>query len=126
MRALGWITPKEEQAALKTPLLVGKPTAWRKSESPFITEAVIRELEERFGKDKVLQGGIRVQTTIDADFQEMAEESVRESHKMLRRWGLRADQIALAAVDPRTHFVKALVGGSRLRIESIQSRYSIS
>ena len=41
----------------------------------------------------------------------MAEESVKNSHNQLRRWGLRADQIALAAVDPRTHFVKALVGG---------------
>ncbi|BAZ44952.1 penicillin-binding protein [Chondrocystis sp. NIES-4102] len=111
MRALNWITVEEEQAALQAPLLIGKPTAWRKSKSPFITEAVIKELEARFGKDKVLQGGIRVQTTIDMDFQKMAEESVKESHAMLRRWGLRADQIALAAVDPRTHFVKTLVGG---------------
>ena len=111
MRTLGWITPEEEQAALKTPLLVGKPTAWRKSKSPFITEAVTKELEELFGRERVLQGGIRVQTTIDANFQTMAEESVKEGHQMLRSWGLRADQIALAAVDPRTHFVKALVGG---------------
>lgn len=111
MRTLNWITPEQEQAALKAPLLVGKPTAWRSSESPFITEAVTRELEELFGRERVLRGGIRVQTTIDADFQRMAEESVKESHQMLRSWGLRADQIALAAVDPRTHFVKALVGG---------------
>lgn len=111
MRTLNWITPEEEQAALKAPLLVGKPTAWRSSKSPFITEAVIQELEERFGKDRILRGGIRVQTTIDIDFQKMAEESVQENHKMLRGWGLRADQVALAAVDPRTHFVKALVGG---------------
>ncbi|MGF1591584.1 MAG: transglycosylase domain-containing protein [Pleurocapsa sp.] len=111
MRMLNWITPEEEQAALKAPLLVGKPTAWRSSKSPFITEAVIQELEERFGKDRILRGGIRVQTTIDMDFQKMAEESVKENHKMLLSWGLRADQIALAAVDPRTHFVKALVGG---------------
>ena len=111
MRTLKWITPEQEQAAFKASLLVGRPTAWRKSKSPFITEEVIKELEERFGKDKVLQGGIRVQTTIDMDFQKMAEESIKESHSMLERWGLRADQAALVAVDPRTHFVKALVGG---------------
>lgn len=111
MRTLNWITPEEEKAALQAPLLIGKPTAWSRSKSPFITEAVIKELEARFGKDKLLQGGIRVQTTIDMNFQKMAEESVRESHDMLLNWGLRADQIALAAVDPRTHFVKALVGG---------------
>jgi len=111
MRTLNWITEEEEQTAVKSPLLVGKPTAWRKSKSPFITEAVTKELNERFGKDKVFQGGIRVQTTIDMDFQKMAEESIQESHSLLRRWGLRADQVALAAVDPRTNFVKALVGG---------------
>ena len=111
MQALNWITPEQGQAALKAPLLVGKPTAWRTSSSPFITEAVVKELEERFGEERVLQGGIRVQTTIDAKFQAMAEESIKENHAMLKSWGLRADQIALAAVDPRTHFVKALVGG---------------
>ena len=111
MRTLNWISPEEEQAALKAPLLIGKPTAWRKSKAPFITEAVVKELEARFGREKLLQGGIRVQTTIDLEFQKMAEESVRDSHNLLRSWGLRADQVALAAIDPRTHFVKALVGG---------------
>ncbi|MGL5834390.1 MAG: transglycosylase domain-containing protein [Waterburya sp.] len=111
LEALKWITPEEAEVAKQAPLLVGKPTAWRKSQSPFITEAVTKELEERFGKDKVLLGGIRVQTTVDMDFQKMAEESIKDSHDMLQSWGLRADQIALAAVDPRTHFVKALVGG---------------
>ena len=111
MRDLAWITPEEEQEARKTPLLVGKPTAWRRSKVPFVTEGVIKELEERFGRDMLLKGGIRVQTTIDLNLQKTAEASVRESHKMLRSWGLRAQQIALVAVDPRTHFVKALVGG---------------
>ncbi len=111
LEKLKWITPEQAEAARTTPLLIGKPTAWRRSQSPFITEAVTKELEARFGKDKVLLGGIRVQTTVDMDFQKMAEESVRDSHKMLLSWGLRADQMALAAVDPRTHFVKALVGG---------------
>ena len=111
MAAIGWITAEEAEAAKKAPLLVGQPTAWRASKLPFITEAVVTELEERFGRDRVLQGGMRVQTTVDLEFQKMAEESVRESHRLLKSWGLKADQIALAAVDPRTHFVKALVGG---------------
>jgi penicillin-binding protein 1A len=111
METLGWITPEQEKEARTTSLLVGKPTAWGRSKLPFITEVVVKELERRFGQDMLLQGGIRVQTTIDLDFQRMAEESVQENHQMLRSWGLRADQVALAAVDPRTHFVKALVGG---------------
>ena len=111
MGVLGWITAEEVAETKQDPLLVAKPTAWRTSRSPFITEAVVAELEERFGKERVQQGGLRVQTTVDLYFQQMAEESVRDSYQRLRRWGVRADQIALAAVDPRTHFVKALVGG---------------
>ena len=111
MRDLGWITPAEEAAANKEPLLVNKPTAWRQSKSPFITEAVTAELKEKFGAEKVLQGGMRVQTTIDYHFQKMAEEEVKKGHRRIRSWGVRAEQVALVAVDPRTHFVKALVGG---------------
>ena len=111
MRDLGWITPTEEAAARKEPLLVSKPTAWRKSKSPFITEVVTAELKEKFGHDKLIQGGMRVQTTIDYLVQKMAEEAVKEGHRQLKSWGVRAEQVALVSVDPRTHFVKALVGG---------------
>jgi penicillin-binding protein 1A len=54
---------------------------------------------------------MRVQTTVDAEMQRMAEESVKAGHKRLRDQGVRADQMALVAVDPRTQFIKALVGG---------------
>ena len=111
MRELGWISPEQEKQAQKEPLLVAKPTAWRTSKLPFITEAVVTELKEKFGQDAVIQGGMRVQTTIDSYFQQMAEETVSQGHKNLKRWGVRAEQVALVGVDPRTHFVKALVGG---------------
>ncbi len=111
MRELGWITAAEEEAARKQPLKIGKLTSWESSQLPYITEAVVNELNERFGRDAVLKGGMRVQTTIDYKFQRMAEETIRRAHDNLRYRGLYPDQVALAAVDPRTHFVKALVGG---------------
>lgn len=111
MQKMGWITPAEAEAARNQKLKLGKITSWQSSELPFITEAVVAELNERFGRDTVLKGGMRVQTTIDYNFQRMAEETVTRAHSTLRRRGVRADQVALAAVDPRTHFVKALVGG---------------
>ncbi len=111
MRELGWITAAEEKAARSAKLELGKLTSWQTSELPYVTEAVVAELNERFGRDAVLKGGMRVQTTIDYNFQKMAEETVRRAHRNLRRNGVYADQVSLAAVDPRTHFVKALVGG---------------
>ncbi len=111
MRQLNWITPEEEAAARAQPLLVGEVTSFRTSVAPFVTEAVVQELKEKFGNDAVLKGGMRVQTTVELGMQRMAEETVKESHVRLLQQGLNADQMALVAIDPRTHFVKAMVGG---------------
>ncbi|MEM9543232.1 MAG: penicillin-binding protein 1A [Cyanobacteria bacterium P01_E01_bin.42] len=111
MQTLGWITAQEAEDAKKAKLLINQPTAWKTSELPYITEAVVAELQQRFGEDALLKGGMRVQTTVDYNFQKMAEENVANAHRKLINRGLRADQVALVAVDPRTHYVKAMVGG---------------
>ncbi|MEL6224796.1 MAG: penicillin-binding protein 1A [Cyanobacteria bacterium J06627_8] len=112
MYRLDWLTQEEYEAAKSEPIRLGQVTSFRASLLPYITDAVVQELTNRFGRDAVLRGGMRVQTTIDADFQQMAENTVREAYQtLLIQRGLRADQIALVAVDPRTHFVKAMVGG---------------
>jgi penicillin-binding protein 1A len=111
MRQLGWITAEEEATAKAQPLLIGEITSFRSSSSPYVTEAVVQELTEVFGKEAVLKGGMRVQTTIDLSLQQIAEETVQRNHSNLQQRGFYADQIALVAIDPRTHFVKAMVGG---------------
>jgi penicillin-binding protein 1A len=106
MESLGWITAKEAEAAKKQKLKLGTLTSWKQKDLPYVTDAVVQELEERYGKDVVERGGMRVQTTVDSSFQKMAEEVVYRASRRLPRY-----QIALVAVDPRTHFVKAMVGG---------------
>ncbi|MFW6264080.1 MAG: transglycosylase domain-containing protein [Cyanobacteriota bacterium] len=111
MQDLGWITTQEKAEIFQEPLLVGKPKAWESSRLPYVTDAVVTELNERFGEETVRQGGMRVQTTIDYEFQKKAQEVVTKAHRNLHRRGVYADQVALVAVDPRTQFVKAMVGG---------------
>lgn len=111
MEDLGWITTEEAEEAKKAPLYVGKPQAWRQSKLPYVTDSVRKELMQRFGSEMITQGGLHVQTTVDYDLQVRAEEIVQKAHRRLRSSGVRADQIALVAIDPRTHFVKAVVGG---------------
>jgi penicillin-binding protein 1A len=111
LRELEWITPEEEAIAFKQPIKLGKITSFQTSQIPYVTEAAVQELTRRFGRDAVLKGGMRVQTTVDTKFQRMAEEVVQQGHESLLGQGVYADQMALVAVDPRTHFVKAMVGG---------------
>ncbi len=108
MGQLGWITPEEEAAAKAAPLMVGEIKSFRSSIAPYVTEAAVQELKARFGNEAVVKGGMRVQTTIDLGLQRKAEEVVQRHHARIARM---ADQMALVAVDPRTHFVKAMVGG---------------
>lgn len=110
MRTLNWITEEEYEAARAEPIRLGQVTSFRQSQSPYITDAVVQELNDRFGQESVRKGGMRVQTTIDVNFQRRAEEIVQNAHQRLR-YQVGADQVALVAVDPRTHFVKAMVGG---------------
>lgn len=109
---LNWATPAEIKAAKAQKITIRKQgISYEASRVPYVSQAVTAELEEKFGKDVVLQGGLRVQTTIDLKLQRIAEEVANEGHNDLVNRGAYADQLALVAVDPRTGFVKALVGG---------------
>ncbi|MER3491097.1 MAG: penicillin-binding protein [Mastigocladus sp. ERB_26_2] len=111
MLTLGWITQKEYDDALKEKIKLGRIRSFQGSALPYVTNAVSQELARKFGREALLKGGMRVQTTVDAKFQAMAEDTVRKWHKRLLGQGLSKNQIALVAIDPRTHYVKALVGG---------------
>lgn len=120
MVELKWITPQEKATALKTPIALGKITSFRTSQLPYVTDAAIQELTKRFGKDAILKGGMRVQTTVDTKLQQIAQETVQRWHEILLSQGVYADQMSLVAVDPRTHFVKAIVGG----VDYTKSQYN--
>jgi penicillin-binding protein 1A len=109
MRQLGWISAEEQANAEAAPLLIGEIKSFGTSSVPYVTDATVLELKDRFGSDAVLRGGMRVQTTIDLAMQRKAEEVVRSHNARIARM---ADQMALVAIDPRTHFVKAMVGGA--------------
>ncbi|AUB38573.1 Membrane carboxypeptidase [Nostoc flagelliforme CCNUN1] len=111
MLKLNWINQSEYDNALKQEIKLGRIKSFQGSALPYITNTVAQELAKKFGRETLLKGGMRVQTTVDAKFQIMAEETVVKWHKSLLGQGLSKNQIALVAIDPRTHFIKALVGG---------------
>ncbi|MGL5925330.1 transglycosylase domain-containing protein, partial [Chroococcidiopsis sp.] len=111
MRNLGWITAEEDEKARETKITLGKVSSFQRSSMPFVTNTAAQELEREYGLEAVQKGGLRVQTTVDSRMQRLAEETVAKWHKTIRSQGVRADQMALVSVDPRTQFIKALVGG---------------
>ena len=111
MIELNWITQTEYDNALRQQIKLGRIRSFQGSALPYVTDTVSQELAKKFGREALLKGGMRVQTTVDANFQEMAEDTINKWHKQLLGEGLYKNQMALVSIDPRTHFVKALVGG---------------
>jgi penicillin-binding protein 1A len=97
----------------------------------YFKEQLRQDLVERFGWERVYQGGLRVFATIDMAMQESAEASVAQSLKSLdeKRQAIAARkppassakdetgplQAAVLAMDPRTGHVRAMVGGRDFR-----------
>jgi penicillin-binding protein 1A len=125
------ITPVEFEQAMKSPLGV-TPVRYRNDKAPYFVEMVRQHLDEKYGSNQVYEGGLRVYTTLDMDLQEIAERAIEKQVSALeadlRLKATRANftvpagegprgsatpylQGAVVAMDPRTGYVRALVGG---------------
>jgi penicillin-binding protein 1A len=82
----------------------------------YFKEQVRRELVEKFGWQRVYQGGLKVYTTLESDLQQAAETLVERSLAEIEKQrgfqtGPEPLQGALIALDPGTGHVRVMVGG---------------
>ncbi len=124
MAKYGFITAGQAEAAKKEPLNFKKGNPGTHYRYPYFVDYVTEQLIARYGEDMVYKGGLRVYTTLDKNTQEAAEKafansknfpaSVRDAKGILQPEG------AAAFLDPRTGYIKAIVGGrehtSRLQL----------
>jgi len=119
MVAVGYITRDEANTAFDEELEL-RPRQDVPGRSYFL-DAVLKQLEERYGPQVVYNGGLRVTTTLDRQLQVWATEAVHKGASRLDTMiGLIPDssdsadsisQVALAAIDVNSGAVKAVVGG---------------
>jgi 1A family penicillin-binding protein len=129
------ITREEYEAAKDEPLKLKDGLSVHESFGLYYKEQVRILLVERFGWERVYQGGLKVYTPLDQTMQQAAEKHVEEwLDRLEARPGFRHDtrkaaladwtpeqgapdylQAALMAADPRTGDVLALVGGRSFR-----------
>ena len=105
-------------AAVKEPVVLDDALRRGEAYGGYFKEEVRRFLVQRFGWERVYQGGLRVYTTVDLDMQKAAEAEVtRGIADIEKRQGAKkttgtdALQAALVAMDPHTGEVRAMVGG---------------
>lgn len=78
----------------------------------YFFDMIIQKVIEEVGADALYKGGLKIYTTMDTDMQKAAEESLKHLPNYYSDGGgLTQPQVALVAVDPKTGYVKAMVGG---------------
>jgi len=118
MAAAGYLNTAEAEEFSRLSLGLKSPAPIRMG--GHFVEYVRRELEKKFGTERLYRGGLRVHTTLNLAYQEAAEKAVQEGVKKLitRRWRVksadpswRGPESALLAIQPQTGAIRAMVGG---------------
>lgn len=76
--------------------------------APHFIEFVKSYLEKKYGNNYLERNGLKIITTLDLDLQEKAEQVIKEKKGVLEYYN--AYNAALAAVDPKTGEILAMVG----------------
>ncbi|ODA43242.1 Multimodular transpeptidase-transglycosylase [Thermodesulfovibrio sp. N1] len=105
----GFITKEQYNEAIKEPL--PEHPHWRRFEAPYFVETLRQELETKYG-ERLYKDGLRIYSTIDYKYQKKAEESVQKGLAEIHKRVKPKIQSALIAIDLKTGYVKALVGGN--------------
>ncbi len=111
MQQLGYITPKEAQAAMKEKVRLVPYVQPGKQvfKAPYFVNYVLQQLVDRYGSDVVYRGGLKVYTTLNWTMQQEAEKALINGVKWSR--GMGVTEGALVSVEPRKGFIRAMVGG---------------
>ncbi|KKT82299.1 MAG: hypothetical protein A2925_00170 [Candidatus Yanofskybacteria bacterium RIFCSPLOWO2_01_FULL_44_22] len=109
MFGLGFITEKELNHALSEK--VEFKSAKEEISAPHFVIMIKEYLISKYGEEAVESGGFKITTTLDSAFQEAAEEVV-EKYSVINKERYKAKNAALAAVNPKTGDLLALVGSA--------------
>ena len=109
-----YISTAEANAAKVTEIALAQPDLPEEQQDaePFIT-FVTQLLIKKYGADAIYKDGLKVYTTIDLDMQRMAKNSLAENlpNDYTDANGIQQPQGAIVALDPKTGYIKAMVGG---------------
>ncbi|MBI4132521.1 MAG: transglycosylase domain-containing protein [Candidatus Sungbacteria bacterium] len=109
MEELGFLSAAETGAAkAETPRFL---PATKNIRAPHFVMFVRDYLVARYGEEEVEQGGLSVTTTLDWKLQEAAEKTVVE-YASRNESLIKAANMALTAIDPRTGEILAMVGSA--------------
>ena len=119
----GYISRLEAEVAYQEPLLF----EWRDVSllAPHFSVYVRQQVEEMFGTEMVAEGGLQITTTLDLEYQRLAEQLARDH---VNRLGLEHDlnNVSLVAMKPNTGEILAMLGSVDYYNDEISGRVNIA
>ncbi len=93
-----------------------RPKGLKGNEAPYVLEMVRQYVEDKYGRDMLYKGGMKIYTSINAQMQASAQTAVQKGLEEYEGRGKKSKdraqiQGALVALDPQTGFILAMVGG---------------
>jgi 1A family penicillin-binding protein len=105
-----FISEDEKQAAIAEQLAYSDEAGTVNTIAPHFAEMVIKELNKKYGEERVARSGYQVRTTLDPTMQKQLSESVDSNIRFIERNG--GSNAGAVAIDPTTGEVRALVGSA--------------
>ncbi len=117
MAELKYITPTQAATTERAPLQLHLGTFYSQRSEPFFFEYVREQLERKYGRRKVEQGGLKVYTTIDLNKQRLARRAIAE---VLDEPEDPAS--AIVTIDPHNGYIEAMAESESYE----QSQYNLA
>lgn len=113
MLKYGFITKSEYEQAKNTKIVIkSSDIASSSSRASYFLDYVSQTIAQKFGEDALYKKGLKVYTTLDIKQQVAAENTIKQMPTNFKTSnGTEQPQLALVAVEPRTGYIKAMVGG---------------
>ena len=123
----GYITQEEHDAAqaeqLQLNVTNNSDTGVNVYAYPYIIDYVKELLQQQFSYDMLFKGGLTIKTTIDPTIQAAAESAAADQMGKVNLSGL---EVGMTVIDPKTGYIKAMVGGTDYNSSDAHTNYALS
>lgn len=123
MVSQGYITREEAERA-KNERLNFRSQQDAPIQAPHFVMYVRQLLEQRYGANLVYRGGLKVITTLNLDWNRIAENAMRDKLRYLKKQN--ANNSALVSIDPKTGEMLAMVGSKDYFDKSIDGQVNVA
>lgn len=122
MEELGYLTKEQHDEAKNAPL--NYYVSRNNIEAPHFVFYVREKLVEKYGAQRVNEGGLKITTTLDLDLQNYAQTVVASEMAKLTRYNVTNGAVVIT--QPKTGEILAMVGSKNYFANDIDGKYNVA